>query len=275
MRVTARDPAKGILNFSSALELFTLHRFTPATGVQAWIDSYWVVEWDLPRGLRHRQTNLSHASLNVAIEPRGAFLYGVPGRTFVRTITGKGHVFGIKFRPGAFFPFYGRSVSVLTGKVVKLSQVFGDAGQAWAQAMYDASSDQARVALADSFWRKRREASRAQFSDNASLSTLTVERIISDRSILTVASAATAAGVDVRTLQRLFHREVGISPKEVIRRFRLQESAQRLAGDPALSCGDLALEMGYYDQALFIRDFKAVVGLSPDAYRRRQRNGGR
>jgi hypothetical protein len=143
MRVTDRDPSKGILDFSSALERFALHRHAPAADVQPWVESYWVVECELPRGQRHRQTNLSHASGNVALEPKGAFLYGVPGRTFVRTITGKGRVFGIKFKPGAFFPFYGRSVSGLTGKVVRLSRVFGDAGLAWANAMADTSSDQA------------------------------------------------------------------------------------------------------------------------------------
>lgn len=270
MRVTRRDPSKGILDFSSALTRFTLHRYTPAADLQSWIESYWAVEWDLPEGQAHRQTNLSHASINVAIEPEAALLYGVPERTFVRTIRGKGHVFGIKFRPGGFFPFYGAPVSVLTGKSIPFSDVCGSDGRLWAQAMAAASRDDDQVVLADSFWRLQRCASASRFSEGPSLSTLAAERIMNDRSLLTVAQAAMKAGVDVRALQRLFRREVGISPKEVIRRIRLQESAERLASDPRLSCGELALEMGYFDQAHFIRDFKAVVGVPPDAYRRRQ-----
>jgi AraC-like DNA-binding protein len=136
--------------------------------------------------------------------------------------------------------------------------------------MAAASSDDERAALSDSFWLSRRKTSSEQFLDAPSLATLAAERIIAERSILSVSEAAAKAGVDVRTLQRLFRREVGIGPKEVIRRFRLQESAERLASHPELQCGELALDLGYYDQAHFIRDFKAVVGVSPDAYRRRQ-----
>jgi hypothetical protein len=69
MRVTSRDPTKGILDFTEALRHFALHRYEPAADLRAWIESYWVVEWDLPAGLSHRQTNLSHASINVALEP--------------------------------------------------------------------------------------------------------------------------------------------------------------------------------------------------------------
>ncbi|MGD0726819.1 MAG: helix-turn-helix domain-containing protein [Spirochaetia bacterium] len=270
MRVTPRDPSKGILDFSSALTWFTLHRHAPASDLQSWIESYWVVEWDLPEGHSHRQTNLSHSSINVAIEPEGAFLYGVPARTFVKTIAGKGHVFGIKFRPGGFFPYFGKPVSDLTGKSIPFSGVFGNDGRVWARAMAAAFRDEERAALADSFWRLQRRALASHFSEGPSLSTLAAERIMNDRSILTVAQAARQTGVDVRALQRLFSREVGTGPKEVIRRIRLQQSAERLASEPRLSCGELALEMGYFDQAHFVRDFKAVVGVPPDAYRRRQ-----
>jgi AraC-like DNA-binding protein len=80
--------------------------------------------------------------------------------------------------------------------------------------------------------------------------------------------------VDIRTLQRIFRREIGIGPKEVITRVRLQEAAERLLRSPGLACGDLAQDMGYFDQAHFIRDFKSVVGVSPEAYRRRQSASG-
>ncbi len=187
-----------------------------------------VVDWDLAEGQAHRQTNLSHSSINVAVEPEGAFLYGVPARTFVRTLAGKGHVFGIKFKPGGFYPFYGRPVSVLTGKSIPFPDALGSEGRIWARAIAATSLHSEQVALSDSFWRRLRQASASRFSEGPSLSTRAAERIINDRSLLSVAQAAVHAGVDKRALQRLFRREVGIGPKEVIRRFRLQESARRV-----------------------------------------------
>jgi AraC-like DNA-binding protein len=76
------------------------------------------------------------------------------------------------------------------------------------------------------------------------------------------------AGMGKRTLQRLFHEYVGVSPKWVIQRYRLHEAAQRLADDPDLSLADLALDLGYCDQAHFVRDFRSVVGRPPAAYAR-------
>jgi AraC-like DNA-binding protein len=86
-----------------------------------------------------------------------------------------------------------------------------------------------------------------------------------DRSILKVEDLAARYSQNTRTLQRLFARYVGVSPKWVIQRYRLHEAAQRLASGDVKQT-ELALKLGYADQAHFVRDFKAVVGKSPGAY---------
>ena len=73
-------------------------------------------------------------------------------------------------------------------------------------------------------------------------------------------------GVGVRTLQRLFDETVGVSPKWVIQRYRLHEAAARMAAAAAIDWADIALELGYADQAHFIRDFRKLVGRSPADY---------
>ena len=73
-------------------------------------------------------------------------------------------------------------------------------------------------------------------------------------------------GLHERTLQRLFTKYVGLSRKWVIQRFRLHEAAEQLAAGGAASQAALSLEPGYSDQAHFVRDFKAIVGVSPGAY---------
>jgi AraC-like DNA-binding protein len=72
-------------------------------------------------------------------------------------------------------------------------------------------------------------------------------------------------------LQRWFNEYVGVGPKWVINRYRLHEAIERLAGDLPVDWTQLALELGYFDQAHFIRDFKALVGVPPAAYVRQQK----
>jgi transcriptional regulator GlxA family with amidase domain len=83
-----------------------------------------------------------------------------------------------------------------------------------------------------------------------------------------VEQLAERLGLSRRTLERVFRRCVGVSPKWVLTRQRLQEAAERLAKGEALDCGRLALELGYFDQAHFIKDFRAFVGRSPVEYAR-------
>ena len=72
--------------------------------------------------------------------------------------------------------------------------------------------------------------------------------------------------VSMRTLQRLFRRWVGVSPKWVLQRFRLQEAAERVDEIGAQDGAATAVELGYYDQAHFINDFRSAVGQSPRKY---------
>jgi AraC-like DNA-binding protein len=70
-----------------------------------------------------------------------------------------------------------------------------------------------------------------------------------------------------RRLERIFREYVGVSPKWVIQRYRMHEAAEQIAEGRAGDMGDLALRLGYFDQAHFIRDFKAIVGRPPGQYR--------
>jgi AraC-like DNA-binding protein len=99
-----------------------------------------------------------------------------------------------------------------------------------------------------------------------------VARIAAERDITRVEQVVASSGLTLRGLQRLFRERVGASPKWVIQRYRLIEASVRLANDPALDGAALALDLGYADQAHFIRDFKRVVGRPPGSYARQLRD---
>jgi AraC-like DNA-binding protein len=101
-----------------------------------------------------------------------------------------------------------------------------------------------------------------------------VDRVGADRAINRVDELTVAMGLSERALQRLFSDYVGVSPKWVIRRFRLHDAASRLANDEDVNLTHLAQDLGYADQAHFTRDFKAIVGRSPSDYRRSATTGG-
>lgn len=89
---------------------------------------------------------------------------------------------------------------------------------------------------------------------------------------LEVADLATAADMTVSQLERTARRVLGLTPKQLIMRFRLEE-ALRLITTTDTALADVATRCGYYDQSAFGRHFRQVVGSSPAAYRAAHRLG--
>ncbi|CAM5563259.1 hypothetical protein SVIOM74S_08695 [Streptomyces violarus] len=100
-----------------------------------------------------------------------------------------------------------------------------------------------------------------------------VEAISTGLAVLRVSQLAAFADMSARQLQRMFAEYVGIGPKWVIRRARIQEAAARAAAEPQ-DWSALAAELGYADRAHFTRDFTASIGTSRHRTRVR-RDAGR
>ena len=83
---------------------------------------------------------------------------------------------------------------------------------------------------------------------------------------LEVGDLADAAGMSVSQLERTARRVLGLTPKQLIMRFRLEE-ALRLITTTDTALAAVAEQCGYYDQSAFGRHFRRVVGSSPAAYR--------
>jgi transcriptional regulator GlxA family with amidase domain len=76
------------------------------------------------------------------------------------------------------------------------------------------------------------------------------------------------AGMSVRNLSRRFMAATGFSPRQYLRRVRI-EAAKRLLEGPAASVERIAEAVGYRDARAFIRAFGAVTGISPGHYRQK------
>lgn len=70
----------------------------------------------------------------------------------------------------------------------------------------------------------------------------------------------------VRQLQRRFQHAVGVSPKFYARTLRFEQAQRRLMFDPGTDLTGLACECGYFDQAHFIKEFRAFTGGTPSEY---------
>jgi len=249
-----------VLNLKAEAALPGHRRYLPSADLVPFVEHYWMVQWSVAEP-QLRET-LPHPSVHIVLERGKAELAGVATGRFTRVLEGSGRVLGIKFRPGGFRPLVGQPVSTYTDRVQPLAAVFGAPAGCLALEALAQQDHGAAVAVVESFLRGLGP----RPDPRTELAARIAAAIAADRSLLTVEQVGAAFGLRQRRLQRLFEEYVGVGPKWVIQRYRLHEAAQRLAGTPAADCAGLALELGYADQAHFIRDFKKVVGRSPGQY---------
>ena len=255
-------PPRGILRSAPVEGTFRHERRAPAADLAGFVEHFWTVVWDVPAPVEREV--LSHPSVHVVLERGRSVVTGVPRGRFVRRLEGRGGVFGIKFRPGGFRPLVSFPIAQLSDRTIALGEVFGERGAALEGAVLAQAGLAGQIMAATAHLRELLPERDPTVEQVAAL----VKRILDDRELRRVDDLVAASGLSARALQRLFSDYVGVSPKWVIRRYRLHEAMERLDAGGEIDWPALALDLGYFDQAHFIRDFKALVGRTPGAYQR-------
>lgn len=248
---------------------FRLDRVAVAADLADLAERHWLVSWDLPEGERATATLLPHPCVNLVFDRGLVTIAGVGRERFSYPYAGRGRVFGVKFRPGGFHPFWAGPIAELTDQTVPLARLWGpDRADALARDLAAAPGLDELVEVAERHLRAHRPPPDPEVARVGQI----VRDLLHDRAIARVDDVSRRFGMTPRTLQRLFHRYVGVSPKWVLRRYRLHEAAARLAsgtgetGGTGESWTEVAVNLGYFDQSHFIRDFTRAVGLTPTAY---------
>lgn len=246
----ARDPRE----LRGGWAAFQRHWYgVPAPDLAPFVSGYWHAEWDLRGQEPYRQKVLPYPTVHLTFLNGIATVRGPERRHIVRVLAGRGEIFGVTFRPGHFRSFLGAPVSTITGRAVPAAELFGPGVP---RVTREKSGE------IEEFLRARLPA-RDPLAETAAA---IVAQIQDDQQLNRVDALAARAGLGVRRLQRLFAEYVGVGPKWVIRRYRLHEVGGRLASGVDIDWVRLAGELGYADQAHFVRDFTAMVGESPTRY---------
>ena len=273
---TVSGPATGLLRPAETQRVADLRREAAVSPVlQPFVERYWSVRWDRTGQPPFRSEVLSHPSVNLSVEegsdPRfgvplpAVLVHGVIDRRFVVDLVGTGRVTAVKFRPGGWVAFGGRQPA--RGSAVPLGREPGLDARSLLSAVLAETDDDARAAVLDRALAPLAPEPSAAYLELQDL----LRRMLDDRSLVRVDQVARAAAMSTRSLQRLFAGYVGLSPKAVLARYRLQDAAASIDAGDVLDLASLAAELGWFDQAHFSRDFRSVVGVTPSAYLTRAR----
>ncbi|MGC4088951.1 MAG: helix-turn-helix transcriptional regulator [Polyangiaceae bacterium] len=240
------------------------------------VDSFWAADTYQALTPRERVLPTGGQALVVHLDERPLEIYADARSTAVARFDGAavcgarssplvfgtafGPTVGVHFKPGGARPFFDLPADELAEQTASLEQFWGTSTRLLREQLAECGCLRGRVQILESFLLER---ARRQCEPSAALSAAL--SAFEELDLSSVAEVSRRTGLSPKRLLCLFRDEVGLSPKTFwrIRRFRsalqgLERGASRGA--------DLATHHGYFDQAHFLREFRALAGSSPREY---------
>jgi AraC-like DNA-binding protein len=271
-------PVRALVRRPASAEVFRTARFPAGPDLEPWVEYLWTVDWDLGSGPPVESKVISYPALHLTAEWGGpgevrhghpmpaTLVHGAVSRVFTVQLHGSGAVVGVRFKPGGCFAWTGREAVGLLDRALPAAELL-ETGLARLHDEAAGTGPAERAAL----FRAALQAHAPQpDSADGELDDL-VARMAADPTLVQVEQVVRLSGWSVRTLQRRFRRHLGVSPKWVLARFRLQEAALALEAEPAVDLAELAVRLGWYDQAHLTNDFRRMLGETPRQYADRTR----
>lgn len=193
---------------------------------------------------------------------------GPATKSYSKRVSGVPQSIIVRFRTASAFPFLQVPMHGLADGMTELDNLVGAPARSLANAMAQAPSTASRLQLLERFLLKQLDNSSAR----------TVRRGQQLAQALPAGSEATAAnradsGYSSRQMRRLFNDYVGLSPCTLQRVERFSHAVRLARGAPDTSWGDVAAQLGYYDQAHMIGEFREFVGVTPCRFASALREG--
>ncbi|MCC8958000.1 AraC family transcriptional regulator [Bradyrhizobium sp. Pear77] len=175
--------------------------------------------------------------------------------------SGQVHIFNILLQPAALHRLVGIDMTSLINEGIAARDVLGRYAGLLSDAVRSATDFASRIAAAENWFGMMLERSAPDDRiGEASRSLLTA------RGNVRIDTLVKQSGLSPRQFQRRFTAQVGLSPKLYARTTRFDHALTAHRNQPAKPWTNIIHDAGYYDQAHFIRECHALVGLRPSQF---------
>jgi AraC-like DNA-binding protein len=256
--------------------------YKPKPPLSKFVDNFWLYEGYeperkseriLPTGTLELVINLRQNDLQFYDAERpencshlsGAVVSGAHGRGF--TPTAEAFIIGVHFKPGGAFPFLGLPAGDLADTHVNLETLWGPSAGRLRERLCEARTSAERFQLLQEALMNRL----CQGVEQHYAVSMALEMFGKHQAGSRVRDAAKYLGLSQRRFIQVFKSEVGLTPKLFSRIQRFQQTRTYIQQNPSFNWAELAVDLGYFDQSHFIREFLEFSGLSPTDYLNRHK----
>jgi AraC-like DNA-binding protein len=196
---------------------------------------------------------------------RSGFVAGLDERWSTTEHNGESHGLQVNLTPLGARRLFGLPMHELSHRVTGLEDLWGGEARRLVEALAEARDWAARFAIADAFLLRRAERGPAVDAGVR----WAVEQIQRTGGQVDIATLASELGHSHKHLIHQFHEQVGLPPRRLARLLRFDRAVERIKSGGPVRWAELAVELGYFDQAHLNRDFRQFTGGPPSALLRR------
>ncbi|MBO9727975.1 MAG: AraC family transcriptional regulator [Chitinophaga sp.] len=253
--------------------------YQPSLPLSRYIDNYMIVDIDwkavnqeyavwrlIPFGQTSmlflygdlHQYNMEGAQFDM-LQTRRAFMVGQLTKPIWLKFSDHTRLVKVQFKPGGIHQLLPVNMQEFTNvPSVDLEAVWGYTVNLLLEQLFEATSDEQRVALMNQFL----EARLYPASGLIDYVDFSIQQLRKNKGNVAVQQLEDQLGISSRHLERLFRTRIGLSPKELGKIMRLNFALSRLKEADISLCA-VSHDAGYYDQSHFSRDFKSIAGVAP------------
>jgi AraC-like DNA-binding protein len=194
--------------------------------------------------------------------PVGAHVMGPVTRPGRMRLPERVDAFVVSFQPGYAHHFLRARADELTDKLLALEHFWGAAGCALEERLLQAHTVREKIHLVEAELLSRLASAPPPDSTVPTIAGHVLRR----QGVTTVASLSAASGFTRQHLARKFRHSLGVSPKLFCRLVRFQNALTRVLTSRPDDWAAAAADLGYYDQAHLIAEFKEFTGYTPTGF---------
>ena len=255
------EEIKGVLHRQVSEENYHLRRYFPSDLFNGFIEQFWFVSWNLEEQRTHTQQNLPDPNFHLIISNEGVKLLGPVSKKYSYKMEGVGRIIGVKFETGALKELLPLPIEDYVNREVLAKEIFGLDFVNNLISLYEHENDLEVI----SYIHDNLTSFVQPITKSKAITQSLVSLIKNNENICTVKQVASHANISSRSVQRYFSEYVGLSPKWLIRKYRLSRVLDELETN-SVSILDIVTQLEYVDQSHLIRDFKEILGITPNRY---------
>lgn len=234
----------------------------PDTRLQPYIYCYWELRTNAPLEDAFCYRVVADGCVDIYFDlanPADNYVMGICNQYTEFMLANTFRYFGIRFLPTMFSQLFRIPASDLSNRYQQLTDVVPDVARFITTQFNPGIETKEICNRLDQFFIK--QLSRASF-DNDSRLYDAIDIILKNAGVLNLESSLDT-GISPRQLRRLFLYYIGDTPKTFCRIVRFQNILRAKPSNQSLKKNKLFFDVGFFDQAHFIRDFKNFYGVTP------------